>query len=87
MFFNSPFTPSKQHGDSGADFEMAEFFGCCVHEQVIVTWVRTAAEKGLRELLHGCFEFAVGSAELSRSMRAKQGWGPDIRALNWSSLM
>ena len=51
-----------QPGQGADDFEMAEFFGADIHQQVLA--LRILAVEPLDRILHRRGEFAVGAAEL-----------------------
>jgi len=55
----------QQHRDSGPDnFEVAQLLGGDVHQQVVFVGVGLLGGERLDEILHGCFQLAVATAEL-----------------------
>ena len=51
------------HAGQGADdFQMAQFFGADVHQQVFAVWI--VAVESLNGILHRSGKFAVSAAEL-----------------------
>src|SRR5581483_1552308 len=67
---------AEQHLDGSAnDFQVAEFLGSNVHEHVVLVRIRLPAGERLGEVLHGGFEFTIGSAELFQKQRGELGIG------------
>ncbi len=60
-------------GQSADDFQMAQFLGADIHQQVLAA--RIVAVQALNGILHGSGEFAVGAAKLLEQHVAERGIG------------